>query len=334
MATGRRALILGVAGQDGSYLAELLLHQGYEVYGTTRRSSVDNLWRVAHLRDRLILYEADLTDPLSVHHVMSLAYEGGEGPLEVYNMADQDSVGSSVMTPGYSVAVTAGGAGVVMEAAMTVCDLRHSIKVLQPVSATVFGRAPAETPQTTETPLDPGSPYACAKAHAWHLARYYRRLGLWVSCPVYYNHDSERRGPGYLLQRIARGEGLTGDLDTTVDVGYAPEYVEAAWKMLQHPEPIDLCIGTGAPYPIRELVAYRDHLEGSTGLRPYPGCPAHIEDRWSTPDVKPAAHLIGWRARTDAAGVLERLVAHHSRRAGGEDTQTAGGPPPGLVAGT
>lgn len=329
MVTGRRALILGVGGQDGSYLAELLLHQGYEVHGTHRRSSVDNLARVRHIvTSSFRLHRADLCDPLSVQWTIRKTQ-----PDEIYNMADQDHVGWSESCPHYSLQVTAGGPAVILDEMRNMVGKR--VRFFQPVSSTVFGARPAETPQTVDTPLRPDSPYACAKAHAWHLCRHYReRYGMFVACGVMYNHDSERRGPDYLLQRIARGEGLTGNLDTVVDVGYAPEYVEAAWKMLQHPEPLDLLIGTGWPYTIRSLLGSR------AGRAPEPASraawlgPAEYKTPAVVPDTGPAERLIGWRARTDAAGVLERLVAHHSRRAGGEDTQTAGGPPPGLVAGT
>lgn len=324
-------MILGVGGQDGSYLAELLLQQGYEVHGTVRRSSVDNLGRVRHLTTRLhrntfVLHEADLTDFYSV-----LAACDAAGAHEVYNMADQDHVRWSRSTPRYSLDVTAGGCLNVIQASYNV---NRDVRIFQPISSTVFGGAPTVTPQTVDTPLYPQSPYACAKACAWHMCRSVRRGGTWVACGVFYNHDSERRGPDYLLQRIARGEGLAGNLDTVVDVGYAPEYVEAAWKMLQHPEPLDLLIGTGWPYTIRSLLGSR------AGRAPEPASraawlgPAEYKTPAVVPDTGPAERLIGWRARTDAAGVLERLVAHHSRRAGGEDTQTAGGPPPGLVAGT
>lgn len=307
----KRALVFGAGGQDGSYLAELLLSGGYEVHGTHRRSSVDNLMRVRHLlpNPRLILYRSDLTDVASTQYVLRKVR-----PHEVYNTADQDHVGWSESCPGYSVAVTAGGVQTILDT-MRDPHLSES-RFFQPISATVFGgNAPA--PQTVDTPLNPDSPYACAKAHAWHLCRYYRRkYGMFVSCGVFYNHDSPRRGPDYLLQKIARGERLTGDLSMPVDVGYAPEYVLAAWRMLQHPEPLDLLIGTGRPYRIKDLVR----------LAEYPGCDAEpvvvgtggltSGTTCLTPDTRPAFEALGWEATLDARDVLLLLLKENRQREG------------------
>lgn len=263
----KTALIFGIGGQDGSYLADLLLEKGYDVHGTSRRSSGDNLARIAHCRGRVSLHRVDLADPYSV-----LAVLQSVSPDEVYNEADQDHVGWSKALPAYALQVTVGGPLAILEAMKFLQDQGgpnwKEMKFFQPVSATMFG-APTTHPQTEESPLDPRSPYACAKAHTYHLCRYYRREhGLFVSTGIMYTHDSPRRGPGYLLQDLCykgkflqtamqarldsavlrTGDPLTmvvGDPDAEVDVGFAGDYVNAAWQILQLDKPNDFIISTG-----------------------------------------------------------------------------------------
>ena len=251
----KRALIIGVGGQDGSYLADILLERGYEVYGLYRHSSVDNLRRVAHCRDRLTLLEGDVTDIASIRAALLEAEPG-----EVYHVADQDNVDWSFKTPKLAVDVTYGGAVNVLQAVLNVDDM---IRVFLPVSATMFGMAPA--PQTEETPLAPTSPYACAKAAAFLHARYMREVhGVRVSCGIMYNHDSPRRGSQYLLQKVcAAAKDYAADkiarmpfggLDAKVDVGHARSYMVAAVNMLQ-PSLVatDLIISSGNAYTLRQL---------------------------------------------------------------------------------
>ena len=256
----KTALIFGIGGQDGSYLADLLLEKGYDVHGTSRRSSGDNLARIAHCRGRVSLHRVDLADPYSV-----LAVLQSVSPDEVYNEADQDHVGWSKALPAYALQVTVGGPLAILEAMRFLQDQGgpdwKETKFFQPVSATMFG-APTEFPQTESSPLDPRSPYACAKAHTHHLCRYYRREhGLFVSTGIMCTHDSPRRGPGYLLQDLCRrasgkrylseglgiddGEFLVGNPDAEVDVGFAGDYVNAAWQILQLDKPNDFIISTG-----------------------------------------------------------------------------------------
>lgn len=299
-----RALIFGVGGQDGSYLAELLLGKGYVVYGTVRRSSGDNTARVAHLLGNPMfgLLRADLLDAGSVRSALA-----GANPTEVYNLADQDHVGWSESCPSYSIAVTAGGAQTVLDAVLRSCELPYGIRVLQPISATVFGNAPPG--QTVDTRVRPMSPYSCAKAHAWHLARYYReKYKMFVACPVLYNHDSPRRGPDYLLQKIARGVKPDGDLGLTVDIGYAPEFVEAMWLMLQRDEPMDEVIGTGVSYTVGDLWEYGSaRRRGGTGLIRRSGI-IHQIVGWLTPNTESARTRLGWQARSDAADALALII--------------------------
>jgi GDPmannose 4,6-dehydratase len=208
-------------------------------------------------------------------------------------MADQDHVGWSEDCPGYSIDVTAGAVGRMLE---VVKEFDRGVPFLQPISATVFGPR-ARAGQTVDTPLDPQSPYACAKAHAWHLCRYYRQQhGMFVVCPVLYNHDSPRRGPDYLLQKIARGVQLTGDLSQPVDIGYAPEFVLKMWEMMQRDYSNDYLIGTGKSYRIADLFRYAG-TDRPKQVYPTPG-----DDCWLTPGTKV------WNTATDAVGTLKLIM--------------------------
>lgn len=246
----KRALILGIGGQDGSYLARILLERGYDVHGLYRRTSVDNLWRISDLRDRVRLHRGDLSDGVSIEKVVVAVQ-----PEVIYNMADQDHVSYSRETPQVSIDITAGAVQRLLE---TVVSLNPRIKIFQPVSATIFGVS--ASPQHEGTPLNPMSPYACAKACALHLCRYYR---MWyaaqVTCGIMFNHESRVRGPDYLLQRlIAQAKAVqVTKIDKTVivkvanpnmvvDIGYAPEFMECVVDLMEKDiPPDDYCIGTG-----------------------------------------------------------------------------------------
>lgn len=252
----RRALILGVGGQDGSYLADILLERGYEVYGLYRRSSTNNLSRINHIKDRIVLFQGDLLDPISIIEAINTSQ-----PHEIYNVADQDHVGWSHNVPFYNYQVTFAAVGNLFE---LILRLAPEAKVFQPVSATMFEGQ--EVAQTEESKITPRSPYACAKAGAFFLAQHYRRrFNLFISTGILYNHDSPRRGPEYLLQRIAsqakdvRSGKLDmiylWDLDGLVDIGYAREYMEGAVSMLQLAEPDDFILATGAPKIVLEVAA-------------------------------------------------------------------------------
>lgn len=250
----KRALILG-AGQDASYLADLLLGKQYEVHLLYRRSSVDNLWRVRHCLDRLTLHKGDLADPTSVARAVAASV-----PEEIYHLADQDHVDWSFAAPDYSIDITAG----------SVCRLLELVrgyevtkpKVFIPLSATMFGAAPP--PQNEDTPFAPASPYAVAKTAAFYLCAHHRReYGMHVSTAIFYNHDSIRRQGSYLLHKICRGavriargeqESLPlGDVNMRVDIGYAADYVKAAWQMMQLDRPDDFVIATGHGWTVREM---------------------------------------------------------------------------------
>jgi len=249
-----RALIFGITGQDGSYLAEILLENGYEVYGVYRRTSTGNLRNIQRILDKITLIRGDLTDSTSI--VNAIQYASAD---EIYNEADQDNVGWSFDLPAYSAAVTYGAVGVMLEEIKTSCP---ETKFFQPVSATMFGDCPP--PQDERSSFSPQSPYACAKLGAYHLVRYYREsYGMFASSAIMFNHDSPRRSEEYLLHkicasalRIKRGQQeriLLGNLTLRVDIGYAREYMQAAHSMLQLDNPNDFVIGTRVGYEIQSL---------------------------------------------------------------------------------
>ena len=247
-----KALIIGVGGQDGSYLVDILSAKGYEVHGLYRRSSVDNLYRVN--RQNVWLHEGDLTDATSLFRILKEVQ-----PDEIYNVADQDHVGFSHYTPAYSIGVTAGGVANLLESMRCVCP---AARLFQPCSATMFG--PAAAPQDETTPFSPKSPYAIAKVAAYHLCQYYReKYDLFISVGIMYNHESPRRGGNYLLQESVRKCHAAktdpsvrlslSNLHVKVDIGHAHEYMVAANRMLLHHKPDDFCIATGDSFSIRYL---------------------------------------------------------------------------------
>jgi GDPmannose 4,6-dehydratase len=257
----RKALITGITGQDGSYLAELLLEKGYEVHGLIRRSSSFNtgrlrsIYRDQHEATDLRLHYGDVTDDLTG---LVLQIE----PDEIYNLAAQSHVRVSFDTPIYSAEVAAIGALRVLEAARAL-NQRKPVRVYQASSSEMFGNAPA--PQNELTPFHPRSPYACAKVFAFHQTVNYREAyGLFACNGILFNHESPRRGETFVTRKITRAatrikEGLQkqlylGNLESFRDWGFAKDYVEAMWLMLQQETPDDLVIGTGASYSVMEFL--------------------------------------------------------------------------------
>lgn len=250
----KRALIFGITGQDGSYLAEVLLEKHYEVHGVYRRSATGNTRNIEHLLGRLVLHKGDLADTTSIYRIIR-----DVAPDEIYNEADQDHVSWSFATPDYSSDITGAAVGRMLE---IVRQVKPSIRFFQPCTSNMFGKA-AETPQTETTPFHPQSPYACSKILAYYLARYYREAhGMFVSTAILYNHESPRRTEDYVTRKITRAAarislGLQdtvelGDLGMKVDWGYAREYMEAAWSILQLEHPNDFVIATGETHSVQE----------------------------------------------------------------------------------
>lgn len=258
----KRALITGITGQDGSYLAEFLLHKGYEVHGIIRRASTFNTSRIDHIfRDlheedtRLFLHYGDLSDS---EQISSIIYN--IEPDEVYHLGAQSHVRVSFDTPTYTGDITALGTSRLLE---VIRKSELPIRYYQASSSEMFGSA--EPPQNEETQFWPRSPYACAKAYSFWMARNYREgYGMFASNGILFNHESPRRGETFVTRKITRGVAsilakkqkalYMGNLDANRDWGYAPEYVEAMWRMLQMKSPGDYVLGTGESNSVQEFV--------------------------------------------------------------------------------
>lgn len=265
------ALILGVTGQDGSYLADLLVEKGYKVHGMYRRVSTGNFKNIQHLLDegKIILHQGDMADPGSVARILDIV-----APDEIYNEADQDHVGWSYKIPGYSMDITAGSVMRTLQTLLDALGERSLVKFFQPVSATMFGDTPP--PQGENSKFNPQSPYAIAKLAAYYTARYFREAhGMHIVTAILFNHDSPRRTSEYLLHKIcksavaiARGEQKTiklGAPDMHVDIGYAKEYMEIVWELMQLKFPDDWVIGTGQAPTIRSMVEHAFEVAGVDG---------------------------------------------------------------------
>ncbi len=252
----QRALILGITGQDGSYLAELLLSKGYEVHGLIRKSSTGNTKNIDALLEKITLHRGDLADTTSLYRTIKSVR-----PQEIYNEADQDHAGWSYDLVDYASDITGSAPGRVLE---IVRQLDPTIRFFQPLTSNMFGLTESKT-QNENTPLMPQSPYACAKVYAWMLSRYYRQVHkLFVSTAIFFNHESPRRTESYVSRKITKAavrislglqkKLLLGDMDARIDFGYAGEYMEAAWNILQLDTPDDFVIGTGEAHSVREFV--------------------------------------------------------------------------------
>jgi GDPmannose 4,6-dehydratase len=251
-----RALITGVTGQDGSYLAELLLEKGYEVVGVVRRTSHDSYERIGHLLDRITICPADLLDQHSLTVVLQEVQ-----PDEVYNLAAQSYVPTSWTQPVLTGEFTALGVTRILEAIRLV---HPKARFYQASSSEMFGKA-TETPQRESTPFYPRSPYGVAKVYGhWITVNYRESYGLYAVNGVLFNHESPRRGVEFVTRKISDGAariklGLAkelrlGNLDARRDWGFAGDYVEAMWRMLQRPEPRDYVVGSGTTHSVREFV--------------------------------------------------------------------------------
>ncbi len=258
----KRALITGITGQDGSYLAESLLAKGYQVFGVIRRASSENIERIKHIRQSITLLKGELTDPLSLFQVVSEAK-----PHEIYNLGAMSFVGDSFNQPAYTVQVTGMGAVNIIE----ICKrILPEVKFYQASTSEIFGEV-REIPQKETTPFQPSSPYGYAKLLAHHHTRQCRLEGMFASCGILFNHESPRRGYEFVTRKISdavaryklglakekKASVLTlGNLDSKRDWGFAKDYVEAMWSMLQHPRADDFIIATGKQTTVRNFVRF------------------------------------------------------------------------------
>src|SRR5438034_5015916 len=252
----KRALITGITGQDGSYLAELLLDKGYEVHGVVRRSSTESFERIQHLTDKVTLIQADLLDPSSLVEALEEAQ-----PDELYNLGAQSFVPTSWRQPVLTAEFTAVGVTRLLEAMRRV---NPDIRFYQASSSEMFGKV-REVPQSESTPFYPRSPYGVAKAYGHFITVNYREsYGLFAVSGILFNHESPRRGLEFVTRKISDGvariklgladELRLGNLDAERDWGYAKDYVEAMWLMLQQDDPEDFVIATAAAHSVRDCV--------------------------------------------------------------------------------
>jgi GDPmannose 4,6-dehydratase len=307
------ALITGITGQDGSYLAELLLEKGYEVHGLVHGSTDQRFERLDPILDRITLHPGDILDEHSLMGVLRRST-----PDEVYNLAAMSSVAESWRLAVATAEYTAVGVTRLLEGIRQVCP---EARFYQASSSEMFGRA-RETPQSEKTPFYPRSPYGVAKSYGHFITVNYREsFGLHASSGILFNHESPRRGRSFVTRRISRGvaeiklgmanELLLGDLNVRRDWGYAKEYVEAMWLMLQQPEAADYVIGTGVSHSVRDLVDAAFScvdLKADDHVRIDPGLvrPADIEELVA--DASKARDRLGWESRTSFEEVVEMMV--------------------------
>ncbi len=308
----KKALILGVTGQDGSYLAEILLEKGYEVHGFIRKSATGNTKNIDHIIDKIQIHRGDLADTTSIYRVINEVK-----PNEIYNEADQDHVGWSYDSVDYSSDITGAAVGRILEA---IKQIDKSIRFFQPVSSNIFGQA--VNPQTEETALNPQSPYACAKSYAYLLVRYYRKVhGLYASTAVYYNHESPRRTVEYVTRKITKAaariskglqkELVLGDVSLEIDFGYAKEYMEAAWNILQLDKPDDFIICTGELHPVSEFLveAFKAvNLDSAKYTRFDPKFFRPGKNSPLTGDYSKATKAFGYKPKIKMKGLIKIMI--------------------------
>ncbi len=313
MSEPRRALITGITGQDGSYLAELLLEKGYEVHGMVRRSSTEAFQRLTHVRDRLVLHTGDLLDARSLSDVIAEAQ-----PHEVYNLAAMSFVAASWSQPVLTAEFTGVGVTRMLEALR---DEAPDARFYQASSSEMFGRV-REVPQNELTPFYPRSPYGVAKAYGHHITVNYREsYDLYCCSGILFNHESERRGLEFVTRKVTRAAAaiklglsdrlLLGDVEARRDWGYARDYVEAMWLMLQQPEPDDYVVATGVSHSVRDLVDLAFTRVGldpdeHVGTDPNLLRPAEVEHLVG--DASKARERLGWAPRTSFEELVGRMV--------------------------
>ena len=333
---GRRALITGITGQDGSYLAEFLLSKGYEVWGVVRRSSSITTWRIDHLyeppwkeKKRLNLVYGDLNDASSLNRILKTVR-----PDEIYNLGAQSHVQVSFEIPEYTAEVVGVGSVRLLEAMR---ELGLDARFYQASSSELFGKV-VESPQKETTPFYPRSPYAAAKAYAFYITRNYREAyGMYTANGILFNHESPRRGETFVTRKITMAvarikAGLQdtvylGNLDAKRDWGFAGDYVQAMWLMLQADEPDDYVVATGDTHSVREFcevafdrVGLPLNWEGEgldeVGLGPDGQSLVRVEPRYFRPaeveyllgDPSKARDDLGWTPETDFKALVDMMV--------------------------
>ena len=332
------ALITGITGQDGSYLAEFLLEKGYEVHGIHRRSSITNMGRIEHLLGKITLHDGDLSDSSSLIRIINLTQ-----PDEIYNLAAQSHVQVSFDVPEYSGDVDAIGVLRILEA-VRILGLTKKTKVYQASTSELFGKV-EEVPQRETTPFHPYSPYAVAKQYGFWITKEYREAyGMFAVNGILFNHESERRGETFVTRKITQAagriaEGLQdhlelGNMDSLRDWGYAKDYVECMWLILQQEKPDDFVIATGEQHTVRDFTekafaanGIKIRWEGKgleekgydieTGkmlvcVNPQWFRPTDVDNLWGDPTK--ARTVLGWNPQKTSYEELVRIMAEHDRK--------------------
>ena len=317
------ALITGITGQDGAYLAEFLLAKGYEVHGMVRRSSSENFERIAHLAGRISLHQADLLDQLSIVNLLREVR-----PREVYNLAAQSFVPTSWLQPLLTGEFTALGVTRMLEAVRLVDP---AIRFYQASSSEMFGKV-QEEPQNERTPFWPRSPYGVAKVYGhWITVNYRESYGLFACSGILFNHESPLRGKEFVSRKVTdaaariklgvQEELRLGNLDALRDWGFAGDYVEAMWLMLQQKEPDDYVIATGVKHSVRELVEIafaRAGLNLKQHVRTDPALLRPAEVNHLCGDSSKAREKLGWRPKASFRELIEMMVDADLARVGRE----------------
>jgi GDPmannose 4,6-dehydratase len=310
----KKAIITGITGQDGSYLADLLLDKGYEVHGVVRRSSTENFERIAHLTNRVTLHQADLLDQLSVIEVFKEVQ-----PQEVYNLAAMSFVPTSWKQPVLTAEFTALGVTRVLEA-IRLMDPK-GIRFYQASSSEMFGKV-QQTPQSEATPFYPRSPYGVAKVYGHFITVNYREsYGMFCCSGILFNHESERRGREFVTRKVTDGvariklglakELRLGNLDAKRDWGFAGDYVQAMWLMMQQQQPDDFVIATGETHTVGELVQVAFDTAGLDWKKyivqdPSLVRPAEVD--LLIGDASKARKILGWKPKVAFHELIKRMV--------------------------
>lgn len=331
------ALITGITGQDGSYLAEFLLKKDYDVHGITRRSSTINTQRIQHLvaHPRLFLHDADLCDMTSVQSVLQKLSHYSR--IEIYNLGAQSHVHTSFRQPEYTADVDAIGPLRILEAIRSL-RLESKTRFYQASTSELYGKV-VETPQSETTPFYPRSPYAVAKLYAFWIVKNYREsYGMFACNGILFNHESERRGSEFVTRKVTLGINQVykdpafvlemGNLDTRRDWGYAPDYVEGMWKILQHDTPIDFVLATGETHSVREFIEEAFQCIGKTirwegtGIneRGYDGerVVVRVNPEFYRPaevdllvgDTSLAKRVLGWQSKITFKDLVSIMIKH------------------------
>ncbi len=334
----KTALITGITGQDGSYLAEFLLEKGYEVHGITRRASISNTARINHIIDKITLHDGDLSDSSSIMRIINICQ-----PDEIYNLAAQSHVQVSFDVPEYSGDVDAIGVLRILEACR-ILGIEKKVKVYQASTSELYGKV-EEVPQRETTPFHPYSPYAVAKQYGFWITKEYREAyGMFAVNGILFNHESERRGENFVTRKITLAAGRIaegiqdhlelGNMDSLRDWGYAKDYVKCMWLILQQETPDDFVIATGEQHTVRDFTERAFAANGikirweGTGIdekgydvetgkmvvcvNPQWFRPTDVDNLWGDPTK--AKTVLGWNPQETSYEQLVEIMAKHDRK--------------------